>query len=636
MKNKFLLVFARALPYLFIVGYIAGLLGSIAIGRYNYAVIGSILAIPAIAGALATVYIYRANQDSISKAAFLFHFRQRTLFLIFGILFALTIALGQFFPAESPYFLGGIIGLYSVVLLQIFSKGHRPTITLIEIMLTMACLIYVTTLKAPYYFGGTDINSHIFISTVTYLSGHIVPPDMLSGYEYFPLYHIWITLSSYVLAIDIKTSLFLITCPVYVLVIVFLYYLFKRATGNIQISLLACLLYSVDSTVTYYGAYMITRAAAYVGFAILLYLLINRDSFGNSKNRNISFYSLCLLVTVYILLVHQVSTPMILFLLILLMACEWYVGSEKRLWSSFFVFELLAFLAYWFYVAYDFTNFVGVTRFSPEVFEAPVIMESVQQYSPLSFLSNNVDTVIFLFFAIVGIGYLLRKQKPAYALVLGLFSLLMMALYVPTPLTTLWQTMTLFRLDRFALLVSPFMAFIMSWGLFTVSRYFQKSIPIRVAGSVVVLIFVVYCCATLGIFNAESPGYRNSFTSEELDGFDDISSHVPYGSTIYSDYFTSRYFNLRQFSESDSLGIPFYQSYPIGNAMDLPSYRGFVIIPQRQLMRNGLTFREGTELDSEGGLYSNLPSDETIATLSNNLGGKSKIFSSEFIDLYHS
>lgn len=641
MKNKYLHIFARTLPYLIIVAYILGLFWSIAIGRYNFAISGSILAIPALAAAIALLHIYRRDPDTLSEAVLLFPFKQKTLVLLFGVAFSLTIILGLLCPVESPYFLGGIVALYTIILLQIFSRGHRPTVTLIEIMLTMACLIYETTLKYPYYFGWTDILPHVFISTVTYLSGHVIPPGLDVSYAYFPLYHIWIALSSHLLAIGVKPTLFIIACPVYVMVTVFLYYLFKQVTGNVQISLLACLLYSIDSTVIFYGAYMITRAAAYIGFAILLYLLIYRDDVPDThiyERKKVLFCVLAILVTVYILLVHQVSTPQILALLLLLLICEWVVGSEKRLQSSFFIFEVVLFLGYWIYVAFDFASFIGETRLRLDVYETPVVIESLQPYSPFVFLFNNVDTLVFLFFAIIGIGYLLWKQKPAYASVFGLFALLTIILYVPTPIRAIWQIMKLLRFDRFMLLISPFMAFTMGWGLYTVSGYLHKRNLVRAGGSIIILLFVAYCCGVTGIISVEGdPTSRVSFTSEELIGFDHINSHVPYGSTIHADEYTSRYFCWVYFSESDALGLPFYQSSTIQSITDISSSRGFVIIPRKQFIEYGLAFSKGGENEvGGGGTYPYLPSNETIAALFNNLAGKDKIYASEFVELYHS
>lgn len=636
MKNKYLLIFARVLPFLLIVGYIGGLVGSIAIGRYNFAIGGSLLAIPALAAAVTLLHIYHREPDALLGSVPIFSFEQRTLVLLFGIAFFLTVIIGLLFPVKSPHFLGGIVALYIIIFLQVLSRVQRPTVTLVEIVLAMACLIYESTLKYPYYFGWTDIIPHVFMSTVTYLSGHAIPPDLSIGYAYFPLYHIWIAMSSYVLAIDIKPTLFLIACPVYVMVTIFLYYLFKRAAKNVQISLLACLLYSIDPTVTFYGAYMITRAAAYIGFAILLYTLIS-NSGGNLYKKSMSLRALALLVTVYILLVHQVSTPQILLLLLLLLGCEWFVGSQKHLTNSFLGFEIVLFLAYWFYIAFDFIGYAAKGRFRPIVFDTFVIREPMQSFSPLEFLFSNIDILIFLFFAILGIGYIFWKQKPSYSSVFGLFALLTIGLYVPTPIHAIWQTMTLFRFDRFMLLISPFMAFVMGWGLYSLSKYLQKMVSVKTAGSIIFLLFVVYCCGAVGIITGEDlSASRVSFTSEELDGFDHIYSYVPYGSTILSDRYTSRYFGDVLFSESEDLGLPFYQSKTIHNVTDIQPFQGFVMIPHRQFIESGLEFSKGSSLDPEGGAYPYLPSNETISILSNNLADKGKIYSSEFIELYHS
>jgi hypothetical protein len=352
--------------------------------------------------------------------------------------------------------------------------------------------------------------------------------------------------------------------------------------------------------------------------------------------KNELFNILAILVTIYILLVHQVSTPQILFLLFILLGCEWFVGSEKHLRSSFFILEVVMFLAYWFYVAFDFSNGVIVSRIRPDVFAAPVVMENLQPYSPFAFLFNNVDMLIFLFFAIVGISYLFWKQKPPYASAFGLFALLTVALYVPTPIQTLWQTMSIFAFDRFMLFISPFMAFVMGWGLYVVSGSLQKRSRGRAAGSIVLLLFVVYCCGATGIIMVEeTPESRVSFAYEELDGFDYIYSHVPYGSTVYSDYYTSRYFRQGYFSESDALKLPFYRSRTIRNVADIPSYQDFIIIPYSQFLEYGLKFSKGSELDQEGGTYPYLPSNETRSALSTNLAGKDKIYSSELIELYH-
>ena len=236
MKNQYLLVFVRALPYLLIVAYIAGLLWSIAIGRYNFAISGSILVLPAIAAAIVLLTL-RQEQDPFRSSVHLFPLAQKRWFFYLGLLYP-TIILSllccriNIFPRQYRR---------SILLSFCRSFPGSPTSCYIDrIMLTMACLIYETTLKYPVLIlGGLIFSPHIYVDgNIPFGAYH---PQTDTGYAYFPLYHIWIALSSHVIAIDIKTTLFLITCPVcdgssFPV-------LFKRVTGNVQVALLACLLY---------------------------------------------------------------------------------------------------------------------------------------------------------------------------------------------------------------------------------------------------------------------------------------------------------------------------------------------------------------------------------------------------------
>ncbi|MCK8519898.1 hypothetical protein M0C91_13005 [Methanoculleus sp. 7T] len=181
------------------------------------------------------------------------------------------------------------------------------------------------------------------------------------------------------------------------------------------------------------------------------------------------------------------------------------------------------------------------------------------------------------------------------------------------------------------------MAFVMSWGFYVMQRSLQKWIPPRVVGSILIFLFILYCCGSTEIIKSDtSPDLRYSFTSEELDGFDYVSSYVPSGSFIYSDYYTSYYFYSPYFSQSDALKLPFYQSLIIRNVTDIPSHNGFVIIPSIQFLEHGIKFSKGNDINPEGGIYSYLPSKKTISDLFGNLACKDKIFSSEYVEIYHS
>ncbi len=141
------------------------------------------------------------------------------------------------------YYFIFILVLYLSVFLQIFSENVNPSLILAETFLIMINLIYSVTLNYDFYFGTTDILPHVFLSELTAISGHIIPAS-LSDYSYFPLYHILIAEASELLNISAKTSLFVVTAPIYAVTVVFLYYLFNYITNNRQISLLSCVLFS--------------------------------------------------------------------------------------------------------------------------------------------------------------------------------------------------------------------------------------------------------------------------------------------------------------------------------------------------------------------------------------------------------
>ena len=78
---------ARALPFFIIVVCLVGLLGSIIIGRYNFTICGLIIAVPAITAGIVLLHIYHYDLEFLSWSGFQFPFEQRTLTLLFGVIF---------------------------------------------------------------------------------------------------------------------------------------------------------------------------------------------------------------------------------------------------------------------------------------------------------------------------------------------------------------------------------------------------------------------------------------------------------------------------------------------------------------------------------------------------------------------
>jgi len=603
-------------PLAIIFAVIFTFLWMFAAGKLAYALRGLFTGIPAILSCLFILFIYKKDV-SLHDIDFYPSLSTKYLTYLFGIFYIsslVVLLLSQ--GSRPPYYFIFILGLYLSVFLQIFSKEINPSLILAETFLIAINLIYSVTLNYDFYFGTTDILPHIFLSEVTAMSGRTIPTS-LSDYAYFPLYHVLIAEASQLLNISTKYSLFLVTAPIYAVTIIFLYYLFNYITNNRQISLLSCVLFSVSSVVLYYGVNVITRTMAFIMFIVLLYLVYSV----NFKKDKLSLKSLSVIVAVFLTLVHNVSLPQLVLLLILLLASEYIIGNGSYISKPFFILLNVIFTSYWFFIAYIFVQRSLAPRLQSQFLDSIVLTAGgaeVLQESLIN-LVGLLDKSIFLFFALIGISFLLKNYRNNYASVLGLFALLTLIFYVPNPLNTIWQFKVLFRLDRFMLFVSPFMAFVMGYGLYIFWNYMSKYAPRKVnSAALVVLLFSTFVLVSsvfsIGDSDFLGQGARHEyFTSEELSGFEHIFKYVPIDSSIYTDYYSSRFFYLPLIpATSAEMNISSYDNYRIGDVNKLSQYRGYIVLRTKEFLRSGLYFgsEESTLRDTANYFYQGLPENQ--------------------------
>ena len=625
-------------PLAIIFAVIFTFLWMFATGKLGYALRGLFTGIPAILSCLFILFIYKKDV-SLHDIDVYPSLSTKSLTYLFGIFYIsslVVLLLSQ--GSRPPYYFVFILGLYLSVFLQIFSKNVNPSLILAESFLIAVNLIYSVTLNYDFYFGTTDIMPHIFLSEVTATTGQTIPTS-LSDYAYFPLYHVLIAEASELLNISEKTSLFLVTAPIYAITIIFLYYVFNYITNNRQISLLSCVLFSVSSVVLYYGVNVITRTMAFIMFVVLLYLIYSV----NFKQDKFSLKILSVIVAVFITLVHNVSLPQFVLLLILLLASEYMIGNGNYISKPFFILVNVIFTTYWFFVAYMFVQRSLAPRLQSQFLDSIVLTAGgaeVLQESLIN-LIGLLDKSIFLFFALIGIGFLLKNYRKNYASVLGLFALLTLIFYIPNPLNTIWQFKVLFRVDRFMLFVSPFMAFMMAYGLYIFwnymakysSRKFNSAFLVILLFSTFILVSSVFSIGDSSLLGNEAK--HEYFTSEELSGFEHVFEYVPTNSSIYTDYYSSRFFYLPLIPASSAkMNISSYDNYRIGDVNKLPQYKGYVVLRTKEFLRSGLYFgsEESTLRDTANYFYQGLP--ENQLELESNLAGLDKIYSNPSTDIF--
>lgn len=608
------------LPYALITVLLVGLLSALALDRLDYFVRGLAIAFPGVVASILMLLIYKKNNINITQSIELSNFNTLNQHLIFICLITISILYLVSYQYRPWQFFLLMILAYLVILIEIFSSYHNINVIIFKTLLTSIVLIYSVTLKYPLYFGYTDLLGHIFLSTITYSSGNIIQEELSFFYSKSPIYHIFVAQCSHILGLDVKTALFLVTCIAFATIQLFVYLFSKIITRNTQLALLSSVLFSSSSVVIFYGTYMITRAFAFIGFVILLFLSFKISDVQNNRGL---LKSIAIFISIFILSVHYISVMQFFLILVILYLCQFLCKSKVIITTNFLKLTITMLLGYSLYIAWVYTQVAIGSRLKIVYYLQPIIKETIKKGNEFTFLFNNVDTMIFLFFALIGIGYLLNraKGKQGYFPVIGLLSLIFLIIYVPSPLNMLWQATKLFRADRLILFISPIMALVMSIGIYVFYIYSKSKMPKRAAGWLIVTFLCMFITMSIIATNASDckdlwNKPRNYFNIAELVGFEFFNEVISQNSNIYSDYASYRYLTHE------------HNSFKIESIEAIYKYKGYIIFRKEEFLRNGLYF------GSFGSNFLCTPSKENVPILFNNLDFNHKIFSNNATDLY--
>lgn len=625
-------ILATKFHYLILLGIIAGIAATVFINRLDYAVRALIYIVPGLLAMLFLWNLYR-NGEKYPRTLLLMQTHRKFFQILFVVLFALSLSALYFSPTRPWYYFVLITLLFGCIFLQIFSDTLKPSVILFEISCVMGNLIFGLQLKYPFYFGLTDIIPHLYLSTITLLSGHIIPSDLDYTYAWFPLYHIFIAEGTHLLGIDIKSAFILLTSLSFIIVIWVTYLLFFQITRNVQTSLLICLFFSTTPVVITYSTYVVTRVMAFVGYVFFFY--VAHKQIHTSKWR--SFSVLTILFSLYLILVHQVSIIQIISLLILFVGLEVLINDYFAIKTKIITFIIITSTTYWLFTSFFLTSVILQTVDSATI---PKLSETMSQIIPgneIIFLENNIPTAILIFFVVIGTGYLCWAYKSKYPSVIGLFALIASPLYFPSPLTASAMAMITFRIDRFSLLISPFIACVLAIGLLILlstlhrNRYARKIVI--VAG---VVLFSYLCYSALTVENASdsldlSPHEtRTFFTEPEMQAFGFVPQFVASNSTISSDKFSTRIFEKRYFSETEALGLPsYYTTFRLRSTDRFTFNDGYFILREEELKRSGLGF-ESMSLDYAETFK---PTEDVLYKFSNMSLNSNKIFDNRKVSI---
>jgi len=353
------------------------------INRPDFAIRGIIYIVP---GIIITVLLWKLYKKGgmFPDSLVLINKNEKLFQIVFVIVFILSL-LALYFSVYRPwYYFLLLTVMFCLIFLQIFNSSMKPSIILGEISCIMGNLIFGLQLKYPFYFGFTDTISHLYLTEVTLLSGHIIPEDLSFGYAWFPLYHIFIAEGTSLLGIDVKLAFILLTSIAFIMLIWVIYLLFNHITGKSQTALLVCLFFSTTPIVITYSTYVVTRVMAFIGFFFFLFLA--HKQINTSKWR--SFSVLTILFSIYIILVHQVSILQILCILIVIVGLEILVNDYFVIRTKIIAFIIITFSTYWLYTSFFFTS---------------IILESAESITTpeLSQLKSQISGYEYIFYGII-------------------------------------------------------------------------------------------------------------------------------------------------------------------------------------------------------------------------------------------
>lgn len=343
----------------------------------------------------------------------------------------------------------------------LFTKHLRSLYFFSQTVLISLGLTWGVTLKYPLFFGSSDIIPHLsFTSTVIQQGISGLPVD---GYRYFPLYHTLLAVGKVISGLSLQTSYFMILGLVSICFLFLSYLIFNQITKEKKISFIFCLFFLFSREIISASRYLVTRNVAVILTLFILYLVLKRDD----KNRYYVFTSLILLFSLSLIITHHLTTLLFLLVLIALLLIKTLIKNQKNIFhfKNYIVLLGVSFVAYWVYVAGEFTRHLSLTF--KESMLALLTTQSTDigekiAVSILTFtdsiksLIGNIDQMIIIFLSLFGVLFLIIHwtQTNKYVKVFLILGVLSMPLVIPNPL--LWRFDADFLLYRIPMITIIF------------------------------------------------------------------------------------------------------------------------------------------------------------------------------------
>jgi uncharacterized membrane protein len=553
VEKRSIKTIATLLPYLLLLVSGLGLGLTIILHRPDLTMASLIYVIPLILAAIILLLNKNANLGKLAWPSLAKGLHFPHLFLINILIFIISlIMLVSSVTRPLAYFI--LVSLFSgIILWQILVRRPAWTTTLIviEIMLISLNLIWGVSLKYPLYFADTDTLGHLRLIDVILKTSH--SQTYLVYYLNYPLYHMFNAIGIEITGLSIRTSLFIFMGLAWQAMLLLGFFVFRDLTNSSKFAAIASLLFGSSSQLIFYGSYAIARSLAFVFFMGWIYLIINKAS------RDNRYLLLSVILMVAMIMTHQINVILTIPLLILVYLCQKLVNRSQAdypiglLFIYLFSVCTISYLV-WFAPSLADSNLAGTTR---SLFSENVnIRGDVTEGYGFSVIVGAIYYIFVLLLCFLGVRVLFEHfkfntAKPitgAFALA-GLF---LLVVYVPGPLDLFPQSRTL-MISRFNLIVSPFIVFLMVFGIHYITSYKAIYGTDRIR-MLVLPVLSVGLVSLMTFFSAISTGNAQDcdyfphtatidtpyFTDSELSSFTFLYDYADSTLPLYADFQTMR------------------------------------------------------------------------------------------------
>lgn len=495
------------------------------------------------------------------------------IFLICILIFSMNL---HYRPMSYFILVCVLAGIIASEILYI-REGDRVSSILLQIFL-LSILIRVGIFYNFPSLMGYDAYFHANMARIITNTGFVAPFQISGKYFYYPLAHIFISVTQILGKTDVKDAIFFSIGLANIFITAGIYLIGKKLEGP-QMGLLAALLINLNNHNIVTGIANITSGSLVLCYFIFIIYTIF------SEKQEVKYTGLLLLITILMVLTHQLTTFVVLFALLTIYIGKYlhnhlYNNSPLRTTGfNYILFFIVSMQTYWTftYVTSD-TSFLAMV-FKPlmEVFQAgagyssdELIVGSVINQDKLEVLLLHISYLALPFFSIGGVlAWLSREDiKKINKFSIALVVIILYSFAYGIPLLGMRNLLT----TRWFPLISVFLVLVAaSYILKLVSLFDLRKAKIP-AIFIIMLLFSFVMVTTPGI-NKDNPlvaketTVRNQFKDIEIQAIKTVSGKYagdilmdsPYDSCLfYSDsgYNSSnaRYFNIQQIKTGEIEG----------------------------------------------------------------------------------